>query len=208
MPIADDLTDYLSLSLAGVVTAAGLVHARARDRYLPGPASAAVKRVITTTQAGSLREVFPRPADLEEGITNAIAALNGERPNPDVMRYSLHMIDLAVRLRRNSAATQRLGKALNLLPDASATSDAEFSAIYQDSISTLGKRIQITGDVALLQQSSVADDIRTLLLGGIRYAWLWGQLGGRRWHLILRRKSVLLALQALQHTVQSEKLIH
>ena len=53
-----------------------------------------------------------------------------------------------------------------------------------------------------LNQNEVADEIRSLLLGGIRFAWLWRQLGGRRWHLIMRRNPILIALQGLEHTLE------
>jgi high frequency lysogenization protein len=69
--------------------------------------------------------------------------------------------------------------------------------VYQETISHLGKRIQVTGDPGLLRQDSVANGIRAQLLAGVRFAWLWQQLGGRRWHLILRRRSLLVALQSL-----------
>ena len=42
-----------------------------------------------------------------------------------------------------------------------------------------------------------ADIIRALLLSGIRAAFLWRQLGGRRWSLLLRRKKLLQAAQSL-----------
>jgi high frequency lysogenization protein len=52
----------------------------------------------------------------------------------------------------------------------------------------------------VLQMEHVADRIRALLLAGVRLAWLWQQLGGRRWHLILRRRTVLVGLRALPHS--------
>ena len=95
----------------------------------------------------------------------------------------------------------RLGKALDDLPQD--PTDVEFARAYQASISTLGKRIQVTGNPALLQQEETADNIRALLLGGVRFAWLWQQLGGRRWHLVLKRKQLLRGMEALNSILQS-----
>jgi len=53
----------------------------------------------------------------------------------------------------------------------------------------------------LLQQPAVAQEIRSLLLAGVRFAWLWLQLGGRRWQLILQRRPVLSALDSLNNTL-------
>ena len=44
---------------------------------------------------------------------------------------------------------------------------------------------------------TVFDEIRALLLAGIRYAWLWRQKGGRRWHLLLRRTTIRRDLAAI-----------
>ena len=81
--------------------------------------------------------------------------------------------------------------------------DVELAGVYQASVSTLGKRIQVTGNPQLLQQEETANEIRALLLGGVRFAWLWQQLGGRRWQLVLQRKPVLRALQALDTILKS-----
>jgi high frequency lysogenization protein len=39
--------------------------------------------------------------------------------------------------------------------------------------------------------------VRALLLAGIRAAFLWRQLGGRRWKLVLQRRRLLQRCQAL-----------
>ena len=197
----DDLTDYASLALAGVILAADLVHDRAHGRHLDSAASAAVKGAITTHHAASLREVFPQTTDLRAGVRSAIEALRGKPKNAEVLRYALQLIELAGLLRRSATVIVRLGKELDRLPVA--PTDSELAQVYQASISTLGKLIEITGNPELLREESTADEIRALLLGGIRFAWLWQQLGGRRWHLVLQRKSVLRSLQALDTILQS-----
>ena len=71
------------------------------------------------------------------------------------------------------------------------------SGIYQDTLSQQRFRITVTGSSAILKDPQQADIIRSLLLAGIRAAFLWRQLGGRRWTLLLRRKKLLLAAQQL-----------
>jgi high frequency lysogenization protein len=118
-----------------------------------------------------------------------------------VLRYTLQLIELASLLKQSQAVTARLGKELDQLPQDPA--DKEFARVYQASISTLGKRIQVTGNPELLKLDDTADDIRALLLGGVRFAWLWQQLGGRRWHLVLKRKQLLRAMEALNTILES-----
>jgi high frequency lysogenization protein len=197
----DDLTDYHALSLAGVVLAAELVHAAAHGQHGDQTATQAVKRAITSQHAEQLREVFPQIGDFRSGVKAAVAALQGKPENPDALRYALQLIELASLLKQSPQVIDRLGKELDQLPED--PTDAEFARVYQASISTLGKRIQVTGNPALLQQEETADNIRALLLGGVRFAWLWQQLGGRRWHLVLKRKQLLRGMEALNTILQS-----
>ncbi|NJN52070.1 MAG: lysogenization regulator HflD [Gammaproteobacteria bacterium] len=86
-------------------------------------------------------------------------------------------------LRREPRVVARLGEALETLhaPNSAAGEPAyeQISAIYQSTLSTLSRRIQVRGVPALLAQDSVAAKVRTLLLAAVRAAWLWRQLGGR-----------------------------
>ena len=73
----DDLTDYQSLALAGVVQAAELVHAAAHGRQQDPAAAEAVKRAITSQHAGSLREIFPEIGSFRTGARSAAQSLEG-----------------------------------------------------------------------------------------------------------------------------------
>ena len=196
-------TDYRSLALSGMVQAAQLVHACANGTAAPPAAVNAVKNAIATHHAASLEEVFAVNADFKLGVECAISALSGNLreggTTPEVLRYGLRLLELAGRLARNPEALKRLAAELDDLPQQ--PSDAEYARIYQHSISPLGKSIQVTGNPGLLQQPAVAQEIRSLLLAGVRFAWLWLQLGGRRWQLILQRRPVLSALDSLNNTL-------
>jgi high frequency lysogenization protein len=71
------------------------------------------------------------------------------------------------------------------------------SGIYQDTLSHERFRIKVTGSAQHLQNPQNADIIRALLLAGVRAAFLWRQLGGHRWRLLLQRKKLLQASQNL-----------
>jgi high frequency lysogenization protein len=197
----DDLTDYGSLALAGVVLAAELVQQTANGASRDLDSIRAVKRAIVSHNARALREVFPNMHTFRPGVTGAISALQGKPDNPEAVRYALQLVELAALLRRSPDGVERLRRALEALP--AEPDDPQLANVYQTCISTLGKRIQVTGTPALLKDEAVADEIRALLLGGVRFAWLWRQLGGRRWHLVLKRKSLLHALQALDTILRS-----
>ena len=71
------------------------------------------------------------------------------------------------------------------------------AGIYADTLSQLRFRIKVTGSAQHLQDRQTADKVRALLLAGIRSAFLWRQLGGRRWKLVLQRRRLLVTSEAL-----------
>lgn len=73
-------------------------------------------------------------------------------------------------------------------PDELQESCNALARLYQDTISKLSFRIHVAGNPEYLRDHAVADQIRALLLAGIRSAVLWHQLGGRRWHLFFYKK--------------------
>jgi len=201
MSNTDDLTDYASLALAGVMQAADLVAAAAYGQTQDPAAAAAMRRAIGTHRAQSLQEIFGPLAGYARGVANAVAALAGKPENPEALRYALQIIELTKLLRRSPQVVERLGQELDQLPPD--PSDRDFAGVYQTTISTLGKRIQVTGNPVLLKEQQTAERIRTFLLAGIRFAWLWHQLGGRRWHLLVRRRQLLQALKEANTVLQS-----
>ncbi|MEZ5435868.1 MAG: DUF489 family protein [Pseudomonadales bacterium] len=74
---------------------------------------------------------------------------------------------------------------------------SSIASIYSDTLSTFPFRVQVNGRPELLQQQNIADQIRTALLGGVRAAILWRQLGGSRLDFIFRRKAIYNATVAL-----------
>lgn len=188
--------DYSALALAGVAQAAALVHRTAQGEALPDGPRRALLATIATRNAPDLASVFPDPAAFRIGVDMATQALSGSARQPQVLHYSLQLIELARLLGRVPQVVEKLGRLLDQL-DGHTPDDAELGQIYQQTISTLGKRIQVTGDPQVLQQEGTANRIRAMLLAGVRLAWLWQQLGGRRWHLVLRRRALLVGLRAL-----------
>ena len=72
---------------------------------------------------------------------------------------------------------------------------AGISGMYQDTLSKLPFRIQVHGDSRFLQQPHIAHQVRAVLMAGIRAAMLWRQVGGKRWHLIFKRKALIKQLE-------------
>jgi high frequency lysogenization protein len=121
--------------------------------------------------------------------------------NPEIIRYLLGILALRQKLMSDSAMQDKLQASLqNLRPPESFQNDADdadieqfltaVAKIYQDTISTYTFRIHVKGNLEHLRNERIASQVRTLLLAGIRWAVLWYQIGGRRWHLVLYRKKI------------------
>ncbi|MCZ2723210.1 high frequency lysogenization protein HflD [Marinomonas sp. 15G1-11] len=121
--------------------------------------------------------------------------------DPDIIRYALSLLHLEAKLSKDKQMLSTVGQKLTQLIrqrehfDASTHSNmiAAMSGLYQDTLSTLSFRVQVQGDSRYLQQQPIAEQVRAILLAGVRAAILWRQLGGRRWHFLLKRKSLIAA---------------
>ncbi|MCZ6658038.1 MAG: DUF489 family protein [Gammaproteobacteria bacterium] len=155
---------------------------------------------ILTQDAANFGEVFPEPRRYATGVKVAIEVLAGQRTHLQIIKYAVSVHKLVRLLKSNREILERLGKMLAPMAHGAVDPDQLFPIgdVYQQTISQLGKRIQIVGNPKALQQPATAARIRTLLLAAVRFAWLWDQLGGRRWHFVVRRRSMLLALKELQ----------
>jgi high frequency lysogenization protein len=197
VPATVDAPNYQDLALAGVVQAAALVHRVAHGQAVEDADRLALLRTVPTRRASALSEVLQEQSDYVTGIGLAVDALGGKNREPEILRYTLQLIELARTLAGVPQIVEKLGGLVDGV-DPEQPDEAQLSRIYQQTISTLGKRIQVTGNPQVLQLEPVADCVRAMLLAGVRLAWLWHQLGGRRWHLILRRRALLVGLRALQ----------
>ncbi len=155
---------------------------------------------ILTQDAANFGEVFPEPRRYATGVKVAIEVLAGQRTHLQIIKYAVSVHELVRLLKSNREILVRLGKMLAPMAHGAADPDQLFPIgdVYQQTISQLGKRIQVVGNPKVLQQPATAARIRTLLLAAVRFAWLWDQLGGRRWHFVVRRRGMLLALKELQ----------
>lgn len=123
-------------------------------------------------------------------------------PHPrqaEIVRYALALMHLERQLARSprllAELRPRLETAVAQRPHFASAHDAllvrKLAAAYVDTLGTLSYRIQVKGDRRQLAGGAVPEQIRAVLLAGVRAAWLWHRLGGRRWHLVFSRGRVL-----------------
>jgi high frequency lysogenization protein len=188
------------LAFAGICQSAALVH---RTAHGLATSSSEIDPLITSifaTEPKTIDDVYGSVVHLRSGIAAAAQMLS--KPSPDLvpaLKYVMALLDIEARLRTHAELIQALRNGIDELSPAERDDSlfAPLSALYQRTISTLDRRVHVSGTPEFLQRSEVAAKIRTLLLAGVRSAWLWHQSGGRRWHLILRRSTIRNTLTTL-----------
>ena len=185
-----------TLALAGVAQAARIVDLAAKTGSWPTPFAEASIHSLFCFDPEAVDTVFGTPQGIRLGLEQLAACLNlsQDQAAADTLRYTLSMLQLEKRFAKredlqaivHSRLKHTAYKAENFSNDINSLS-ASISAIYQDTLSTLSYRIKVTGSAQHLNNPQVADVVRTLLLCGVRAAFLWRQLGGSRLDLMLAR---------------------
>lgn len=213
--MADIFPDRL-LALAGLAQATGLAQGLARRNQADEEAWRASIGSVLAVEASSTEVVFGGIPGLRLGLT-ALRDRVGGPPTPEtveLIRYMAMLMKLAAQLRRRGDMLKRLGEGLREARETygdelerAGTVPAELvehlAALYQETISTLKPRIMVSGEHGHLNNPIVAARVRAVLLAGIRAAFLWLQLGGRRWQLPFQRNRIVrdatLLLQRTTH---------
>jgi len=192
------------MALGAVFEAASLVEQIARNGQAANPPIACLLGSLLVRDPQTTLEVYGGDdLLLHEGYRLLAGTLERENSilQRDALRYALAMLGLERQLTRRDDMLKQIGTRLDQIQVqvghfgiAHENVIAAFGGLYQDTLSTFRRRIQVQGDVRYLQQPDTAALIRALLLSGIRSARLWRQLGGHRWQLIFSRRKMLDAL--------------
>ena len=205
-----------TLALAGVFQSAYLVQQIARHDTLEEPTFSHSISSILITDAASTMEIFGNAEGIRRGLQVLREKMFGGDGAPDfeMARYILGLIQLAAKLARNPEMLQSMATEIELIrsqrkSDSNEALDAidDLAQLYERTISTLTPRIIVSGEHGYLTNPRTASRVRAALLAGIRSAYLWYQMGGRRWHLIFLRKRIGQTADALlqQFETDSEK---
>lgn len=195
--------EYRNIALAVVTQCAVLVHELAKNGRASTARMSACLKPVYQLNADSVSSLYPAPAEFSEGmqvLQNSFDS-KGLRDHSEVVRYLLGMLVLQQHLNRSPAMMSELAarlrdfgpESVSNLDDQESLLKADCSRLarlYQDTISRLSHRIHVAGNPEHLRTQEVAEQIRAMLLAGIRSAVLWHQLGGRRWHLFIYKRQI------------------
>ena len=194
------------IALAGLFQSAALVYQLAHQDSWDDSALLVSAVSILKLDTDSVSEIFGGTGGVSLGGRTVAQAFSGklQSATKDVFTYGVAMHQLAIKLdsmtnmshqiQQSAVALQnKYGDALDELDSMSMESEAELfedlAGLYAKTISTMTPRIMVNGSKDRLSNLNVVYRVRTALFAGIRAAHLWHQLGGRRWHLMLHKKS-------------------
>lgn len=185
-----------TLALAGIFQAVQLVQRAARFGSANGPHYTRCIQAIFALDPDTAESVYGGLQGVERGLKLLRDQLGSDAQARDIelTKYAVQLLYLERRLSRDCAMLLHLRQGITeVLPLARATAvtDAQVIArladLYSRTVSTLSPRILVNGEQQYLSNPTIANQIRALLLAGMRSAVLWRQRGGNRWRLLWER---------------------
>ena len=182
------------LALAGVCQCALLAQEFARRGHAqPEPLRCALESIMVLNKNDTEMALGG-----VQGVYAGLPDIARKSPDPSAverLRYAIAMIDIQKRLRRDTTVASRLRYQLEEISDGKTMEDpvspegiAVFADIYSATVSLLTPKIVIRGSERHLKDEKIILRVRAVLLAGVRAAYLFHELGGRKWQILLGRK--------------------
>lgn len=206
-----DKTEQQILALASVFQASRLIYEIATNGTCDADAFETQINSIYMLDAPDFHAIYGKPTNLKIGLETTVylfSKKSKDKADTVLSRYVLDVIFLQHRLMKKPEILdfirQRIKQAVlqkayfNTIND---TIIDNLSDIYTHSISQLPYKIHIIGKLQHLKNPKIFNQIRALLLSGIRASVLWQQLGGKRYHLFFSRDRILKQCKNLLLTI-------
>lgn len=192
------------IALSGVFQAATLVHSLAREGRCDAAAAESSLASVFRIDSDSAADVFGGLSGIRLGMEVLVSSLDSNQRVPAVSRLAIGLMrlerklasraDMRGQLREGIESIQRQVDHLGLMHP---TSQHRLAELYSHTLSRLRPRIIVHGNPTQLADPARVDQIRSMLLAGIRAAVLWRQVGGSQWRLILRRNEYTMLARGL-----------
>lgn len=186
------------VALAAVFQSARLARDIARKGMCDAEALTATTNSLFIFDSDATEDVFGGIQGIRHGLRTLINQLEASTERDiEIAQYFVAITHLADKIGKNTILMDTLSSSLS--PIAERTKDFDLPAntlytqvagIYQDNISELSPPIMVKGEPLHLQNPENAARIRSALLGGIRAAILWRQVGGKKTHLLFKRRKL------------------
>ncbi|MUH71845.1 high frequency lysogenization protein HflD [Psychrosphaera haliotis] len=201
-----------TIAMAALCEAALLIQQVSKGQAFDSQALATLVGGIMNTAPENVDQVYPNLASLKQGSYLLVHQLSGQATSKDVevTRYLAGMMSLSKKLLNNQTALTGLSTSLKEverrlehfdITDASIIGN--FADIYSKNISPIGQKIKVIGTPQNLKQPIIQNQVRALLLAGVRAAVLWRQMGGKRRQFIFSRNKILKSAISFNNELSS-----
>lgn len=201
------------LALAGVYQAAAEVRRIGREGAVGTAALEATIESLFRFDAPTVADVYGGEYRVVTGLRSLRNFLNQTRDRAalEIARYAGALLRLERKASSAGGPLDGIRDGLESIvaqglqhPPYEAEALRRIADIYVDHVSPIGPRIMVQGEPAFLNAEGNPEKIRALLLGGLRSAVLWRQLGGTRLGLVFSRTRQVEAATALLNRSQAE----
>lgn len=187
-------------ALAGIFQAVNLVNDLATTGQMDKHDYETCIRSIFETDPDNVDEVYGQIEYLRTGLHTLIEQLGNDKNvrNLNIARYVIALLHLQRKLNKNKHMMQKLSDGIERAKRQSEhfhiTHEnviANLADVYSQTISQIPPKIMVAGESDYLGNPTTANQIRALLLAGMRSAVLWSQSGGSRFQILFYRKRLL-----------------
>lgn len=202
-----------AIAMGGLLQSLNLVRDLARTGYLTTQSFEACTKSLFVTNPQKTADVYGDITAIEGGLSLLHAMLTESLTDAhkEIMTYAVGINNLSQRFLKNkkmlATVAERLDATQQKVEHFGISHDNTIAAIadiYTNTISTFPYRIHVKGEYTYLQQTRVADQIRTLLLAAIRAAILWRQNGGNIIKLIFSRRALRSDVESLLQHIRAQ----
>ncbi|MBX3696918.1 MAG: high frequency lysogenization protein HflD [Dokdonella sp.] len=192
------------IALAGVFQACAVVRSIANEGRSDSAAVESSLASLFRIDSDSAADVFGGLAGVRLGMETLVANLDSEHRNLAVSQLVMGVLRLERKLDARSEMKRQLREGIESIQRqvdhlgvAHATVQTRLAELYSNTLSRLKPRIVVHGNPLHLADPKRVEQIRSMLLAGIRAAVLWRQVGGSQWRLLLRRSEYAMLARGL-----------
>ncbi len=202
-----------AIAMGGLFQSLNLVRDLARTGYLTTHAFETCTKSLFVTNPQNTAEVYGDVNAVENGLSllHTLLSESLTDAHKEMLTYAVGINNLSQRFLKNkkmlATVAERLDATQQKVEHFGINHDntvAAIADIYTNTISTFPYRIHVKGEYTYLQQTRVADQIRTLLLAAIRAAVLWRQNGGNVMKLIFSRGALRSDVENLLQHIKAQ----
>lgn len=192
------------IAMAGVLQACRLVREIATQGRADAVAVQTSLASVFRFDADSAAEVFGGLSGLHLGLETLLDQFENERRDLTLTQLVLGVLRLERKLVRRPAMLRQLRDGIEAIQRqvdhlgvTHASVQSRLAELYVATLSQLRPRVVVHGNPLQLADAQKVEQIRALLLAGVRAAVLWRQVGGSQLRLLVRRREYAMLARGL-----------